>query len=134
MKQPTDGTKSARERRTLKASEWPEADRLAWEAACKPSYRLKKGRISKSPGPGESGGYCDPIRSLLGLPQDQSGAADLNSLAAAHVTPKNVEAYTADLKDRVNSVTAWNCIYKVRRAAQLIAPGKDFSWLRRDRE
>ena len=30
----------------------------------------------------------------------------------------------------MNSVTAWNCIYKVRRAAQLMAPGEDFSWLR----
>jgi integrase len=30
---------------------------------------------------------------------------------------------------RSNSVTAWNCIYKLRRAAQLIAPQTDFGWL-----
>ena len=45
---------------------------------------------------------------------------DLKAPAATQVTPKNIEAYMADLKDRVNSVTAWNCIYKVRLAAQLI--------------
>ena len=37
------GGKSGAERRTLKAHEWPAADRLAWEAACKPSHRLTKG-------------------------------------------------------------------------------------------
>jgi integrase len=41
----------------------------------------------------------------------------------------NVEAYIADLNARVRSVTVWNCIYKLRRAAQLLAPKVDFSWL-----
>jgi hypothetical protein len=40
---PESGTaEAARERRTLKVCEWPDADRIAWEAACKPSHRLKK--------------------------------------------------------------------------------------------
>ena len=30
---------------------------------------------------------------------------------------------------RVRSVTVWNCIYKLRRAAELLAPMSDFSWL-----
>jgi integrase len=58
-----------------------------------------------------------------------NGMLDSNALAAAHVTPTNVDAYTADLAKRVSSVTAWNCIYKLRRAAQLINPVGDFSWL-----
>jgi integrase len=29
----------------------------------------------------------------------------------------------------VRSVTVWNCIYKLRRAAELLAPKTDFSWL-----
>jgi integrase len=33
------------------------------------------------------------------------------------------------LKARVTSVTTWNCIYKLRRAAQLLNPKLDFSWL-----
>jgi hypothetical protein len=40
-----------------------------------------------------------------------------------------VEAYIAELTLRVRSVTVWNCIYKLRRAAELLAPGADFSWL-----
>src|SRR5262249_60881326 len=49
--------------------------------------------------------------------------------AADQVTLSNVAAYIADLKDRVRSVTAWNCIYKLRRAAEVLAPTFDFSWL-----
>ena len=52
-----------------------------------------------------------------------------DAAAAAQVTLSNVEAYTADLTARVRSVTVWNCIYKLRRAAELLAPTADFSWL-----
>jgi hypothetical protein len=33
------------------------------------------------------------------------------------------------LEARVRSVTVWNSVYKLRRAAQLIAPDADFGWL-----
>jgi integrase len=45
------------------------------------------------------------------------------------VTVDNVEAYISELKDRVSSVTVYGSISKLRRAAQLIAPGRDFAWL-----
>jgi len=49
--------------------------------------------------------------------------------AAAQVTLPNVQAYITDLTARVRSVTLYNCIYKLRRAAELLAPTADFSWL-----
>jgi hypothetical protein len=49
--------------------------------------------------------------------------------AAAQVTLLNVEAYITDLTTRVSSVAVWNCIYKLRRAAELLVPAADFSWL-----
>ena len=59
-----------------------------------------------------------------------AGRLEMNAAAAAQVTPANVEAYMADLANReVSSVTAWNCIYKLRRAAQLLSPKTDFDWL-----
>jgi integrase len=30
---------------------------------------------------------------------------------------------------KLSSVTAWNCIYKLRRAAELLSPNTDFDWL-----
>jgi site-specific recombinase XerD len=54
----------------------------------------------------------------------------LITLVAAHVTPQHVKAYMADFAvQKISSVTAWNNIYKVRRAAQLLSPDQDFSWL-----
>ena len=35
----------------------------------------------------------------------------------------------SELAIGVSSVTAWNCIYKLRRAAELLSSGQDFSWL-----
>ena len=45
------------------------------------------------------------------------------------MTRPNVKTYVAELKERVSSVTIWNCIYKLRRASQLLDPKRDFGWL-----
>ena len=42
---------------------------------------------------------------------------------------RHIGAYIAELKDRVSSVTVYGSISKLRRAAQFIAPGRDFTWL-----
>jgi integrase len=65
---------------------------------------------------------------FLGFLQ-RSNRLEQHAGAATQVTVPNVEAYIADLKARVRSVTIWNCIYKLRRAAELLAPTADFSWL-----
>src|SRR5262249_16420791 len=44
-------------------------------------------------------------------------------------TSGNVQAYLADLNRRVRSVTVHNCIYKLRRAAELLVSSADFKWL-----
>jgi integrase len=49
--------------------------------------------------------------------------------AAAHTTPENVANYIDELQKRVRSVTVWNCIYKLRRVSELLAPRGDFQWL-----
>ena len=55
--------------------------------------------------------------------------SDRDAPAAANVTAENVDAYIAELKARVSSVTVYGSICKLRRAAQYIAPGRDFTWL-----
>ena len=59
----------------------------------------------------------------------RAGRLEPGAAAAAQVTLPNVEAYIADLTVRVRSVTVYNCIYKLRRAAELLALTADFSWL-----
>jgi integrase len=118
-----------RERRTLKVCEWPEADRIAWEAACKPSQRLKKGGSASYLCARSQEDYARRYGLFLGFLKVK-GMPNLNAPAAAHVNPENIKLYLDDLSSRVHSVTVWNSISMVRRAAQFIAPTMDFSWLR----
>jgi len=122
-------SKPKRVRRTLYVPEWPEADRLAWQEACRPTYRLKKGGSASHLAPVSQEEIARRYGQFLGFLK-LSGRVDPNAAAAAQVTQANVEAYTGDIAGRnLSSVTAWNCIYKLRRAAQLLSPGTDFNWL-----
>ena len=114
--------------RSLPMDLWPEADRNAWNAACRPAARLN---------PGGAAGHLKPVTRkdlarrygcFLGF-LDRRGLLRSEAQAAANVTLENVDAYIAELKDRVGSVTVHGSICKLRRAAQFIAPGRDFAWL-----
>jgi integrase len=121
--------KSAREcPRSLPVSEWPEADRRAWEEACRAGSRLKPGGVASYLAPASRDDFARRYGAFLGFLQRRN-RLKRDAGAAAQVIVANVEAYIIDLKARVRSVTVWNCIYKLRRAAQLVAPRVDFSWL-----
>jgi site-specific recombinase XerD len=128
MKQTDRKFATAKSVRSLPVSEWPEADRHAWQDACRPGHGLRRG--------GPAGRFAEVSRddfarrygAFLGFLQ-RSGSLDLQVVAAAQVTPSAVESYVTELNERVRSVTVWNCIYKLRMAAKLLDPKADFSWL-----
>jgi site-specific recombinase XerD len=59
----------------------------------------------------------------------RNGRLDPAGNAIVLVTADNVQGFVVELQARVRSVTVWNSVYKLRRAAQLIAPAADFRWL-----
>jgi len=59
----------------------------------------------------------------------RSGQLNEKACAGAQVTPGNIAAYVTELKSRVNSVTVYGSIQKLRRIVQLIAPRYDLDWL-----
>jgi integrase len=125
----SSAAKSARDHpRSLPLAEWPAADRQAWENACRPGSRLKLGGAASYLAEVSRCDFAQRYGAFLGFLQ-RAGCLDPRFAAAAQVTLPNVEAYVGDLIGRVRSVTAHNCIYKLRRAAQLLAPARDFSWL-----
>lgn len=114
--------------RSLPVSEWPEADRLGWMEALRPAQRLKRGggashlaSVSKADIANRYGLYLDFLQ--------RNGRLDLTGNVMVRVTPDNVREFVAELQIRVRSVTVWNSVYKLRRAAQLIALPADFGWL-----
>jgi integrase len=114
--------------RSLKVAEWPAADRQAWEDACRPGLRLKPGGRASYLARASRDDFANRYGAFLGFLQ-RSDRFDERASAASQVTPANVEDYVAELKSGVRSVTVWNCIYKLRRAAELVDPKADFSWL-----
>jgi integrase len=124
----SDRTSSKVERQTLRIVEWPEADRQAWEEACRPSVRLKKGGLASHLAQVSQDDIARRYGRYLGFLK-RTGRLDLNAPAAGQVTSKNIGAYMVDFEGKISSVTAWNCIYKLRRAAQLLSPATDFTWL-----
>jgi len=114
--------------RSLPVSEWPDADRRAWEEACRPGSRLKSGGAASRLAPVSRDNFARRYGAFLGFLQ-RNGRLERNAAAAAQVTLPNVEAYISALTARVRSVTVYNCIYMLRRASELLAPTADFSWL-----
>jgi integrase len=114
--------------RSLPLSLWPAADKIAWDASCRPAERLK---------PGGAAGHLKPVTrndlaQRYGYFLDflaRSHRLNPKAAAGAHVTLENVQPYVAELNSRVSSVTVYGSICKLRRTAQLIAPERDLRWL-----
>jgi site-specific recombinase XerD len=129
MKEDTaSGRETEQSVRSLPIDLWPSADRVAWHEACRPSVRLKRGgpashmrTVTQEMLKKRAGYFFDFL--------SRSGRLEMNAPAGAQVTPENVEAYVAELKGRVNSVTVYGSIQKLRRFVQLVAPGRDLEWL-----
>ena len=99
-----------------------------WAEACRLGQRLQRGgaashlaRVSQVDIANRYGLYLDFLQ--------RSGRLDPAMGVMTLVSPDNVNEFVAELNARVRSVTAWNSVYKLRRAAQLIAPSGDFGWL-----
>jgi integrase len=114
--------------RSLKIEEWSAVDQLAWKEAIRPAVRLQRGgaaahlaKVSQNDIANRYGLYLDFLQ--------RNGVFDVRSGAAELVIPKYVQAYEVELKNRVSSVTLWNSIYKLRRAAECLAPEVEFGWL-----
>jgi integrase len=114
--------------RSLPVSEWPDADQRAWEEACRPGLRLRPGGVASHLAPVSRDDFARRYGAFLGFLQ-RNGRLERQAAAAAQVTLPNVEAYITTLTARVRSVTVYNCIHMLRRAAELLAPMSDFSWL-----
>lgn len=114
--------------RSLPIGLWPDADQKAWETACRPRARLQRGGAAAH----MKLVVQRDLAKRYGLFLDfvsRSGSVDLTGAAGRLVTPDRVEAYVAELRARVSSVTVYGSIQKLRRMVQLIAPGLDIGWL-----
>ena len=114
--------------RALPVGLWPAADGGAWIEACQPPARLKPGGRAGHLRPTTRDHYAERYACFLGFLR-RRGLLQSEGAPAANVTPDKVDAYLADLKDRVASTTMHDSIATLRLVAKIIAPGGDFRWL-----
>ena len=114
--------------RSLKLTEWPEADRLAWAKACEPAQRLHRGGAASHLAPVSKADFANRYGLYLDFLQ-RNARLGPGECAATLVTSDRVSGFVIELQARVRSVTVWNSVYKLRRASQLLAPDADFRWL-----
>ena len=114
--------------RSLTTHAWPVSDQDGWARACEPSHRLKLGGAGAHLAPVSQRDFANRYGLYLDFLQ-RNGRLDKAGSAATLVIPDRVADFIQELHARVCSVTVWNSVYKLRRAAELIAPQTDFTWL-----
>ena len=118
-------------RRCLPLKNWPEPDRLAWEAALVPGDLL-----DGTMGPGHHWsadtrekyrkGYGRWLTFVIG-----SGRFDPAFMPADRISREAVRDYLGELETQVASWTVWGRLAELLAVAKAIAPERDWQWLRR---
>ena len=114
--------------RSLPLDHWPSADRAAWEDACRPSVRFKRGGAASHFRPVTQRELRKRYGLFLGFLK-RSGKLEFNAAARALVIPDHVQGYVTELQARTSSVNVYSSVQKLRRMVQLIAPGYELDWL-----
>jgi hypothetical protein len=115
--------------RSLPLSQWPRADRHAWMVACLPHVRLQRGgaaahmkAVTQADLERRYGYFLDHL--------SRQGSLKEAAPAGGHVTPQAVAGFLEEIGPIWRPVTQAQSVYKLRRMAEILAPDRDFSWLR----
>src|SRR5580704_11346175 len=83
--------------RSLPIHLWPTADRAAWEEACRPALRLKRGGAASHFRPVTQRDLASRYGYFVNF-LSRSGVLDLKAGPGAQVTLQHIEAYVAEMK------------------------------------
>lgn len=113
---------------SLATEQWPPQDRVAWEAACRPSLRFTRGGAA---GHLKSVTRTSMVRAYGYLLDHCHRSKTLQSdlPATGHVTPERIDSFLVELRGRVASVTRYTYLERTYRMASALAPKSDWSWL-----
>ena len=115
--------------RALPLRDWPDEDRRIWRDALRPAQRLTAGGRAAHLRPSSKAILERNYSYYLRVVSDR-GALNRSAAAATHVTPEGVEAFVERAELSRNSVSVASGVEKVRLMAQMLAPERDFGWLK----
>ncbi len=115
--------------KALPVEDWPAADRIAWQDACRPSLRLHRGGSACHIKPVSRVAYVRAYGYLLDFCL-RTNRFDPKAVAAGHVTPAVMAAFLIELEARVGTITRHNYLSRIERMTRLLASGTDTTWLK----
>lgn len=116
--------------RSLPRADWPRADQLAWQAALAPGTLLGGGGPAALLAPVTVQDLERRYACFLSF-ADRNGLLSGDGSAADTINEATVRAYIHYHHERVASVTLAGSIRKILRVATMLAPNRDWAWLRR---
>jgi integrase len=114
--------------RALPPCDWPAAERQIWTQACVAAQRLRPGGAAARMKASTRTSLVRAYGYLLEFCH-RNGLLDRNAEPGVHVTPEIIDVFINELHGRVGSVKRASYIGKIRRIAQILAPGRDLVWL-----
>jgi hypothetical protein len=105
------------------------ADQQAWAEACRPKQGLKRGGAAAPLAPITRKDLERRYGYFLTYLKER-GELDLSAEAAAQITPEAVEGYLAHVEPLWSPVTIAQTLFKLTRMGTLLAPDRDWAWLR----
>ena len=113
---------------SLPIGDWPQPDREAWDAACRPAVRLRRGGSASH----LAARTRDDLQKRYGyfltfLKECHrfDAAASCKSL----LTPENVDALVHRMRNEWSATTLFMTIQKLNQIARRLAPSTNFKWL-----
>ena len=118
------------DRRCKGLEEWPEPDRLLWQAAQVPGDLLEDGGSRARHGEYANRNAVDSYGRWLAW-LDARGLLEPTSSPADRITPFRVSAYVADLEKHNSTSTLLHRVKELREVAAVMDPSRDWRWLNR---
>ena len=125
----TQHHKTSPSQKALPLPDWPKTDREAWTAAQETAGVLYDGGVASHLSAQTRRDLTRRYAYFLSFLARQGRLEHHGS--AASVTEENILDYVHYLESRVSSVTLAQSLYKIRRVAGCLDPGRDWRWLRR---
>jgi hypothetical protein len=114
--------------RSLPLELWPASDLNAWELACRPPARLRRGGGAGHMRPSTQRDLQRRYGYFLQI-LHETGRLDQSAPAGAQVTRETVELYVATARNAWGEITLAQSVWKLKRAAEILASRKNYSWL-----
>ena len=114
--------------KSLPIGDWPQPDREAWDAACRPAIRLRRGGSASHLAARTREDLQKRYGYFLTFLKESrrfDAAASCESL----LTPGNVDALVHRMRNEWSATTLFMTIQKLKQIARHLAPSTNFKWL-----